>query len=60
MEHFSRGTTYVPYRHFCGGVLREFMQSLYATLHGAMGSYLRDALQGGNADVAACLLVPRA
>jgi hypothetical protein len=32
-------------RRFGGDVRREFMQRLYATLHGTLGSYLRDALQ---------------
>jgi hypothetical protein len=35
------------------------MQRLYVALHGTLGSYLRDASQDGNADVVACLPVPR-
>jgi hypothetical protein len=36
------------------------MQRLSATLHGTLGSYLRDALQEGSADAVACLPAPRA
>jgi hypothetical protein len=36
------------------------MQRLSAFLHGTLGSYLRDALHEGNADVVACLPIPRA
>jgi hypothetical protein len=39
---------------------RKFMQRLCATLHGTLGSYLRDDLQGSIADVVACFHVPRA
>jgi hypothetical protein len=61
MQHFVRRTTYVHFRRFGGDVGRYFMQRLYVALHGTMGSYLRDALQEGNADVVACLrVVPRA
>jgi hypothetical protein len=60
MQHFTRRTTFVPFRRFWGDVRREFMQRLSASLHGTLGSYLRDALQKGSADVVACLLVPRA
>jgi hypothetical protein len=31
-------------------IRREFMQRLYAALHGTMGSYLRDAFQEGSAE----------
>jgi hypothetical protein len=43
-------------------VRREFTQRLYVVLHGALGSYLYDALHGqeGDVDVAACLPGPRA
>jgi hypothetical protein len=34
------------------------MQRLSAALRGTLGSYLRDALQEGNADAVACLPVP--
>jgi hypothetical protein len=60
MQHFVRSTTYVPFWRFWGNVRREFMQRLYAALHGTLGFYLRDALQEGNADAVACLPVPRA
>ena len=60
MQHFVRRSTYVPFRRFWGDVRREFMQRLYAALHGTLGSYLRDAFQEGNADALACLRVPRA
>jgi hypothetical protein len=60
MQHFVRRTTYIPFRHLLGNVRREFMQHLFATLHGTLGTYLRDALQEGSADVVVCLLVPRA
>jgi hypothetical protein len=36
------------------------MQRLSVSLHGTLGSYLRDALHEGSADIVACLLVPRA
>jgi hypothetical protein len=42
-----------------GDVRREFMQRLFAALHGTLGSYLRDAFQEGSVDAVACLLVPR-
>jgi hypothetical protein len=57
MQHFFRRTTYVPFRHFCGDVRREFMQRLPVALHVTLGSYLRDALQEGS--VVAYLRVPR-
>jgi hypothetical protein len=60
IRHFVLRTTYVPFRHFWGGVRREFMHRLSAALLGTLGFYLRDALQGGNANVVACLHVPRA
>jgi hypothetical protein len=60
MQHFVRRTTYIPFRRFWGDVRREFMQRLFAALHGTLGSSLRDALQEGSADVMACLHVPRA
>jgi hypothetical protein len=41
---------------FWDDVRRAFMQRLYATLHGTLGSYFRE----GNADAVACLPVPRA
>jgi hypothetical protein len=47
MQHFVRPTTYVPFRRFGGNARREFMQRLFAALYGALGSYLRDALQEG-------------
>jgi hypothetical protein len=48
MQHLFRRTTSVPFRRFS------------AALHGTLGSYLRDALQEGSGDAAACLPVPRA
>jgi hypothetical protein len=60
MQHFVRRTRSIPFRRFGGGVRREFMQRLFAALHGTLGYYLRDALQKGIADVVACLHVPRA
>jgi hypothetical protein len=45
MHHFVRRSTYyVPFRRFWGDVRREFMQRLSSSLHGALGSYIRDAL----------------
>jgi hypothetical protein len=43
MHHFVLRSTSVPFRRFS------------AALHGTLGSYLRDALQEGSADAAACL-----
>jgi hypothetical protein len=60
MQHFVRRTIFVPFRRFWGDVQREFMQRLSDALHGTLGSHLRDALQEGSANVAACLHVPRA
>jgi hypothetical protein len=60
MQHFVRGTTYVPFRHFFGDVRSEFMQRLSTALHGTLGSYLRDAFQEGSVDAVTCLHVPRA
>jgi hypothetical protein len=45
---------------FLKDVRREFMQRLSVALHGALGSYLRDALQKGRAYVVARLPAPRA
>jgi hypothetical protein len=44
MQHFVRRSTYVSFRYFWGDVRREFVQCLFAALHGTLGSYLRDAL----------------
>jgi hypothetical protein len=60
LQQFVRRTTYVPFRRFLGDTRREFMQHMCAALHGTLGSYLGDALQEGNVDVVACLLVLRA
>jgi hypothetical protein len=60
MRNFVRQTISLPFRRFLGDVRRKFMQRLYANLHGTLGSYLRDALQKGNAYVVACLHFPRA
>jgi hypothetical protein len=43
MQHFVRRNTYVPFRRFLGDARREFMQRLFAALHGSLGSSLRDA-----------------
>jgi hypothetical protein len=59
MQRFVRRTTYVLLRRFWGDVRREFMQHLFAALPRNLGSYPRDALHEGNADVVACLRVPR-
>jgi hypothetical protein len=59
MHHFSRGSTYVRFRRFWVNVRREFLQRLFAALHGTLGSYLRDALHEGIAEAVACLSVPR-
>jgi hypothetical protein len=37
MQHFVRRSTYVRFRRFWGDVLREFMQRLFAALHGILG-----------------------
>jgi hypothetical protein len=60
MQYFVRRSTYVPFRRCLGDVRREYMQRLFATLHGTLGSYLRDAFQEGIAYALACLPVPRA
>jgi hypothetical protein len=44
---------------FWGNVRREFIQRLFAALHGTLGSYLCDALHEGIAHAEACLHVPR-
>jgi hypothetical protein len=57
MQHFVRRTTSLfLFGVFGEDVRREFMQRLFATLHGTLGSYLRDAFQEGSADTLACLL----
>jgi hypothetical protein len=45
-------------RRFLGDVRREFIQRLYAVLHGTLGSYLRDALREGGAAAVTCLPAP--
>jgi hypothetical protein len=60
MQHFVRRSTYALFRRFLEDVRREFMQRLFAALHGTLGSYLRDAFQEGSVGVVACLHVPRA
>jgi hypothetical protein len=60
LPHFVRRTPFVYFRRSLGDVRRKFMQRLHAPLHVTLGSYLRDALQEGSADVVACLRVPRA
>jgi hypothetical protein len=44
MHRFVRRFASIPSRRFSGDVRREFMQRLFAALHGTLGSYLRDAL----------------
>jgi hypothetical protein len=59
MQHFACRSTYVPLRRLLGDIVRrEVLQRLFAG-HGTLGSYLRDALQEGIADIVACLHVPR-
>jgi hypothetical protein len=53
LQHFVRRSTYIRFRRFWGDVRREFMQRLFAALHGTMGSNLRDAFQEGSADAVA-------
>jgi hypothetical protein len=60
MQHFVRRSTSLPFRRLLGDLRREFMQRLFAALHGTLGSYLRDAFHEGSAGAVACLLVPRA
>jgi hypothetical protein len=61
MHHFVRRTAFVPFRRLWGDVRRdEFVQRLSVAFRGILGSHLRDALQQGNVDDVACLLVPRA
>jgi hypothetical protein len=45
-----------PFDVFWGHVLRELLQRLFTTLHGTLGSYLRDALYEGGAEVLASYL----
>jgi hypothetical protein len=56
--YIVRRTTSIPFRRFWGDMRREFMQRLPASLHGTLGSYLRDALQEGSVDVVVCLPFP--
>jgi hypothetical protein len=59
IQHFACRSTYVPFRRLLGDILRrEVLQRLFDA-HGTLGSYLRDSLQKGIADVVACLHVPR-
>jgi hypothetical protein len=46
----------VPFRRILGDVWREFIQRHFVTLHGTLGSYLRDAMHEGSVDVVECLL----
>jgi hypothetical protein len=59
MKEFVLRSTFVPFRQFLGDVRREFMQRFSVVLHGALGSYLRDALHEGGAPAVACLPAPR-
>jgi hypothetical protein len=60
IQHFVHRTTYIPFRRFWGHVRREFMQRLFAPLHGTLGSYLRDGVHEGSVAAVAYLHVPRA
>jgi hypothetical protein len=61
MKDFIRRFTYIPFRRFLGDVRREFMHRLFVVFHGALGSYLREALlHEGGVDVVVCLPAPRA
>jgi hypothetical protein len=60
MKEFARRSTSVPFRWFLGDVRRQFMYRHSVVLFGALGSYPRDALQEGIADVVACFPPPRA
>jgi hypothetical protein len=60
MQHVVRRSTFIPFRRFLWGVRREFMQGLFAALHGTLGSHLRDASHEATAGAVACLNVPRA
>jgi hypothetical protein len=60
MQHFVRRTTSFHFRRFLGDVRRECMQRLAIALLGTLGSYIRNALLEGSADVVARLRVPRA
>jgi hypothetical protein len=40
--------------------MNTFVQRRSTTVHGTLGSYLRDALQEDSADAVACFPVPRA
>jgi hypothetical protein len=59
MQHFIRRSTSLSST-VLGDVRREFLQRVFAALHGTLDSYLRATLHEGSADVVACLLVPRA
>jgi hypothetical protein len=58
--NIARRSTHVPFRRVWGDVRREFMQPLFAALHGTLGSQLRDALEEGTVGVVAYLILPRA
>ena len=46
MQHFVRRSTSIPFRRFLGDVRREFMQRLFAALHGTLGSSPRRFSRG--------------
>jgi hypothetical protein len=60
LQHFVCRSNFVPFRRFLVDVRREFMQRLSVTLHGTLGSYLRDGFYEGSADAVARFSVPRA
>jgi hypothetical protein len=58
MKEIVHRSVSVPFRRFLGDLRREFMQGLSVVLHGTLGSYLRDGLHVGGANVVACLSTP--
>jgi hypothetical protein len=62
MQNFVRRSTSTPFRRFWCDVnlWREFILRLHATLHGTLGSFLRDALHEGSAEDVACFHAPQA
>jgi hypothetical protein len=56
MQHFVHRSAFVSFLRFLEDVRQEFMQRLFAALHGTLGSYLRDALHEGGASALACYL----
>jgi hypothetical protein len=46
MQHFVCRSSCLSFRRYLAVVRRQFMQRLFAPLHGILGSYVRDALKG--------------